>query len=748
MSVPLKGLLRTLALLTLAVAALSGIVWLNPTKQGLRGQFYSSADRSGTPTLSRVDTTFSTATLFDAFNGNPPDTFSAAWSGALLVWRSGPYTFQVVSDDGSWLYIDGTRVIDNGGQHGAQPASTTVTLERGVHAVRLEYTQQGGRMALQWRWTTEGGTPVDVPAFLVTPRRADFWAFAATVVLRRALMASEWLWLALVVAVGAAWGWQRVAGYAPLLRREGTWPALPLLIAGSLVLNAVAVWWGLPGGFWPPDELTPKDVAVAVSRHFSHGWFERYPPFHFYVLTVAHAPVTVMEWAGLVRPGSVGGETLRALLGRFVSLAAGTATLGLLFASARRLFGSRAALLATALCALVAPFVYYAKTANLDVPYLFWFALAFWFLLRLLDRPTFVDIAGYGCAATLSICTKDQAYGLFALPSLLIVWRLWREHRERTHGPALVRALLDPRLLAGASAAVVLFAVCHNLLFNWNGFRAHVAIIMGGASQGYRMFPPTLDGQLALFALTARIVTRALGWPLLICTLAGTVLTWLAPATRRAALVLSLPTLSYYLTFIAVVGYNYDRFLLPTFYLFAMFGGVALDRWLQLSWPRAIRFSGITVVFVYSLLYAASVDLLMLKDSRYTVEDFFAEHASETDRIGYVFPSLYNPRVERWPNAEVTSLEQLLWERPRWFVLNVEYGRTEPSDSTLGQVVTGVQSGVAGYRPVFEARTPNPFPWLPLPHRDLTGPRDDGPTEVTSSLRHINPRFVVFERGD
>jgi hypothetical protein len=748
MSVPFKGLLRTLALLTLAVAALACVAWLNPNKPGLRAQFYDSADRSGTPTLSRVDDTFNTATLLATFDGNTPETFSAAWSGALLVWRSGSYTFQLVSDDGSWLYIDGTRIIDNGGQHGAQPASTTVTLERGVHAVRLEYTQQGGRMALQWRWTADGGTLVDVPALLLTPRRADFWSFAATVVLRRALVALEWLWLALSVAVCLAWGWQRVARYAPLLRPEGAWPALPLLITGSLLLNAVAVWWGLPGGFWPPDELTPKDVAVALSRHFSHGWFERYPPFHFYVLTAAHAPVAAMEWAGLVHPGSVAGETMRALLGRFVSLAAGAGTLGLLFASSRRLFGARVALLATALFALVAPFVYYAKTANLDVPYLFWFALAFWFLLRVLDRPRLVDVAGYGCAATLSICTKDQAYGLFALPSLLILWRLWREHRARDHSASLVRALFDPRLLAGAAAAVGLFAVCHNLLFNWSGFVAHVAIIMGGASQGYRMFPSTIAGQLALFALTARIVTTALGWPLLVCTLAGALLAWLAPATRRAALIVSLPTVSYYLTFVAIVGYNYDRFLLPAFYLFAMFGGVALDRWLQWSLPRPLRLAGVTVVFAYSLLYAATVDVLMLEDSRYTVEDYFDAHARETDRIGYVFPSLYNPRVDRWPNAEVTSLEQLLWERPRWFVLNVEYGRTEPSDSTLGQVVSGVRSGVIGYRPVFETRTPNPFPWLPLPHRDLTGPRDDGPTEVTSSLRHINPLFVVYERRD
>lgn len=741
-------LLRWLVTLTLAIGIVAGVIWLNPIKPGLRAQYYRNIDRGGTAALTRTDAAASTTTLIEAWHGDVPETFSVAWSGSLLVRHSGTYTFRTISDDGSWLYVDGTRVVDNGGRHGPQPASATIALERGVHAVRLEYTQEAGGLALQWQWARGDAALREVPAALLAPHRVDYWPFVVSAGLRQLLVALEWTWMVLALAACASWGWRRFSRLAPSLRTEGAWPALPLLIAGSLLLNGTAIWWGLPGGFWPPDELTPKDVAVAFSRHFSHGWFERYPPFHFYVLTAAHAPVTAMEWAGLVRPGSIEGETLRAILGRLVSLAAGAGTLGLLFASARRLFGARTALFAVAQLALVAPFVYYAKTANLDVPYLFWFALAFWFLVRLLDRPTLRDIAGYGCAATLSICTKDQAYGLFAFPSLLIVWRLAQDHRHAGHGGSLFRALLDPRLLIGTAAAVALFALCHNLLFNWDGFLGHVEIIMGGASQGYRMFPSTPAGEWALLALTARIVRTALGWPLLLCALTGLVVSIARRDTRRAALLVMLPIVSYYATFVAVVGYDYDRFLLPAFFLSAMLGGLALDALIRSTLPRAAAIAVTAVVYAYSFLYVASIDILMLRDSRYTVERFLAAHAAETDRIGYVFPSLYNPRVDRWPNAEVLSLDQLSWERPRWFVLNVEYARTEPRDSTLGQIVGSVQSGVSGYRPVYEARTPNPFPWLPAPHRDLTGARDEGPTEVTSSLRHINPRLVVYERRD
>ena len=140
--------------------------------------------------------------------------------------------------------------------------------------------------------------------------------------------------------------------------------------------------------------------------------------------------------------------------------------------------------------------------------------------------------------------------------------------------------------------------------------------------------------------------------------------------------------------------------------------------------------------------------MLMLRDSRYAVERYMSGVTQPGERIGFVFPTLYNPRLDAFQNGEVSSVAQLNWERPRWFVLNVEYGRTEPSRTDIGQVISGLQSGSLGYVPVYTVRTPAPFPWLPAPHRDLTGDRIDGPTEVTSSLRHINPTFVVLRRKD
>ena len=84
-----------------------------------------------------------------------------------------------------------------------------------------------------------------------------------------------------------------------------------------------------------------------------------------------------------------------------------------------------------------------------------------------------------------------------------------------------LRACVDRRLLIGVVAAMAIFAAAHNLLFNMQGFRAHVEIILGSASQGYRMFPQTVAGERELFSLTLRMIRTALGWPITVTSEVG-----------------------------------------------------------------------------------------------------------------------------------------------------------------------------------------------------------------------------------
>ena len=69
--------------------------------------------------------------------------------------------------------------------------------------------------------------------------------------------------------------------------------------------------------------------------------------------------------------------------------------------------------------------------------------------------------------------------------------------------------------------AVVVFAVCHNFLFNLHGFIDHVKFITGPGNELFRAFPPTLTGRMALLSLTGHLIKVSWGWPMTIPTING-----------------------------------------------------------------------------------------------------------------------------------------------------------------------------------------------------------------------------------
>lgn len=65
-------------------------------------------------------------------------------AGQIVVTDSGYYGFDVNSDDGSILTIDGSVVIYNDGNHAMTDKSGTKFLRSGVHTFNMAYAQSGG----------------------------------------------------------------------------------------------------------------------------------------------------------------------------------------------------------------------------------------------------------------------------------------------------------------------------------------------------------------------------------------------------------------------------------------------------------------------------------------------------------------------------------------------------------------------------------------------------------------------------
>ena len=83
--------------------------------------------------------------------------------GYLSITQKGVYQFATKSDDGSVVYIDGNKVVDNGDIHALQHISGIVSLEEGFHHVRVEYFDAGGGAVMEFLWTPPEGNEILVP---------------------------------------------------------------------------------------------------------------------------------------------------------------------------------------------------------------------------------------------------------------------------------------------------------------------------------------------------------------------------------------------------------------------------------------------------------------------------------------------------------------------------------------------------------------------------------------------------------
>ena len=69
-------------------------------------------------------------------------------SGFLNIGTSGTHNLGLYSDDGSYMWVDGNLVVNNGGDHGPSPASSNVFLTAGAHTLLIYQQENGGITAL------------------------------------------------------------------------------------------------------------------------------------------------------------------------------------------------------------------------------------------------------------------------------------------------------------------------------------------------------------------------------------------------------------------------------------------------------------------------------------------------------------------------------------------------------------------------------------------------------------------------
>jgi hypothetical protein len=103
------------------------------------------------------------------FEGFRHDGFAVRWDTCLLLEEETTTTFQLTSDDGSRLVIDGQPAIDELEREGLSTSGHQVKLSAGVHHLRVEYREIGGSARVALTASLHGEPPTAIAAELLRP---------------------------------------------------------------------------------------------------------------------------------------------------------------------------------------------------------------------------------------------------------------------------------------------------------------------------------------------------------------------------------------------------------------------------------------------------------------------------------------------------------------------------------------------------------------------------------------------------
>jgi beta-glucanase (GH16 family) len=124
------------------------------TSSGLSGRYYGTGGLTMLRNDKQVDFNWGTATPQSPFAA---DGFIVSWIGMLSVPASGTYTLTTETDDGSALYVNGARLIDDLRDHAPKRNSATIYLEKGTsYPLTMYYYENKGGAVAKLLWSGPG----------------------------------------------------------------------------------------------------------------------------------------------------------------------------------------------------------------------------------------------------------------------------------------------------------------------------------------------------------------------------------------------------------------------------------------------------------------------------------------------------------------------------------------------------------------------------------------------------------------
>lgn len=404
-----------------------------------------------------------------------------------------------------------------------------------------------------------------------------------------------------------------------------------LIFILAVIFYLPAITWGVPlangpnrSHTWAFDDISPMPAITETYHVFIRDtpthWVP-YPLLHYLTLTLAYGPYLL--WLAITgrvgRPAPeypfgfadpVSAVSNLTIVARLVSVAMAAAAVVVAFRIGRVVWDRRTALLCAAAAFVPYPMFYYAKTGNVEVPYLLWTSLALLFYARMaLGGPDIRSAAALGLFAALSTATKDQAAGFFLLmPLLLLNHRRSQKWRKS--------------MIAFVATGAAVYAVASGLALRPSWYRDHIHWVFIG-DRSVRIYndpyPATVLGTLQLFARIPVEFWRWYGPAISVAALAGIFyVAW----RERPKLALLWPALSYVCLFLLPLHFFKARYIMPVIFVAGLYAARGLS--LGFDWLKAntravavIAAPALALIFTWPVLRSGDLVYQMLHDSRY-----------------------------------------------------------------------------------------------------------------------------------
>lgn len=104
--------------------------------------------------------------------GGPSGKYGVRFKGGIAIPSTGTWNFRTTSDDGSDLWINGVRVVNNDGLHSSQARTGSAVLAAGTYSFECRMFENGGSSNLWLEWQAPGSASyslVPPSAFTCTP---------------------------------------------------------------------------------------------------------------------------------------------------------------------------------------------------------------------------------------------------------------------------------------------------------------------------------------------------------------------------------------------------------------------------------------------------------------------------------------------------------------------------------------------------------------------------------------------------